>query len=181
MFCAQYPRDCDRTRRENISGVPLAGRLRQLNLVQLWVNNAIVPQSADPAGLDAWSIFPPEGNCNDYAVTKRHQLLERGWPSRALILSEVVTGWGEHHLVLVVRTREGDFVLDSLSPNILPAASVRYRWARRPIPANPKFWSSVSIAPSVPIAPPERLEFRVAYRLAGALRRSSANECLVGS
>jgi len=41
MFCAQYPRDCDPTRRENISGVPLAGRLRPLNLVQLCLERIV--------------------------------------------------------------------------------------------------------------------------------------------
>jgi predicted transglutaminase-like cysteine proteinase len=29
-------------------------------------------------------VSPPAGDCNDYAVTKCHQPLTRGWPSRAL-------------------------------------------------------------------------------------------------
>jgi predicted transglutaminase-like cysteine proteinase len=33
---------------------------------------------------------------------------------RNLLLSEVVTSWGEHHLVLVIRATGGDLVLDSL-------------------------------------------------------------------
>ena len=45
-----------------------------------------------------------------------------GFPSRALLLAEVVTSWGEHHLVLVVRTKEGDFVADSLHPRVRPWA-----------------------------------------------------------
>jgi predicted transglutaminase-like cysteine proteinase len=182
-FCLQYPADCEIRRIFKHRDISLtSARWDELAQVNRDVNRAIIPQRNLGGVLtEEWLLAPKTGDCNDYAVTKRHQLLERGWPSRALILSEVVTGWGEHHLVLVVRMREGDFVLDSLSPNILPAASVRYRWVRAQSPANPKFWSSISIAPSVPIAPPERLEFHVAYRLAGALRRSSANECLVGS
>ncbi len=50
---------------------------------------------------------PASGDCNDYAVIKRHELIARGWPARAVLLSEVVTNWGEHHLVVVVRTFSG--------------------------------------------------------------------------
>ena len=46
--------------------------------------------------------------------------MQLGWPSRALLLAEVVTRWGEHHLVLVVRTRTGDFVADNLYPGVRP-------------------------------------------------------------
>jgi predicted transglutaminase-like cysteine proteinase len=45
---------------------------------------------------------PSSGDCNDYAVTRRHDLIARGWPARSLLLAEVITSWGEHHLVVVV-------------------------------------------------------------------------------
>ena len=45
--------------------------------------------------------------------------------SRALLLSEVATSWGEHHLILVVRTSAGDLVLDNLTSQIRP-------WTRAP-------------------------------------------------
>ena len=51
-------------------------------------------------------------------MTKRHELMARGWPARSLLLAEVVTNWGEHHLVLVVRTRTADLVLDNLDADI---------------------------------------------------------------
>lgn len=57
---------------------------------------------------EEWLLSPPAGDCNDYAITKRHKLLEFGWPSRALLLSEVVIPSGEHHLVLVVRVTNND-------------------------------------------------------------------------
>ena len=43
----------------------------------------------------------------------------------ALLLSEVATASGEHHLILVVRTAEGNIVLDNLDPNIRPVEMVR--------------------------------------------------------
>ena len=69
---------------------------------------------------EEWLISPKAGDCNDYAVTKRHELLARGWPSRALLLAEVIVPSGEHHLVVVVRTNEGDFVLDNLNASVRP-------------------------------------------------------------
>ncbi|WP_424578784.1 transglutaminase-like cysteine peptidase [Bradyrhizobium sp. USDA 241] len=51
-------------------------------------------------------------------MSKRHELLRRGWPARVLLLSEVVMRSGEHHLVLLVRTSSGDFVLDNLTPRV---------------------------------------------------------------
>jgi hypothetical protein len=65
-------------------------------------------------------IAPKTGNCNDYAVTKRHELLSRGWPSRALLLAEVIVPSGERHLVVVVRVKQGDFVIDNRNADIRP-------------------------------------------------------------
>jgi len=91
-----------------------------------------------------WLINPARGDCNDYAVTKRHELLSRGWPSRVLLLSEVVTSWGKHHLVLVVRTRSGDLVLDNLTPQIKPWARTPYRWVRMQMPNSPRLWTTIA-------------------------------------
>jgi predicted transglutaminase-like cysteine proteinase len=60
------------------------------------------------------------GDCNDYAVTKRHMLLQRGLPAKALRLSAVRTGSGTGHLVLLAVTSKGELVLDKLTDAILP-------------------------------------------------------------
>jgi predicted transglutaminase-like cysteine proteinase len=92
---------------------------------------------------EQWLISPKAGDCNDYAVTKRHELMAKGWPARALLLAEVVTTWGEHHLVLVIRTRDGDLVADNLNANIRAWNKAPYQWVRVQSPADPKFWSTV--------------------------------------
>jgi predicted transglutaminase-like cysteine proteinase len=94
---------------------------------------------------EKWAIAPPTGDCKDYAVTKRHTPLTRGWPSRALLLSEVVLPSGEHHLLLVVRVKEADLVLDNLGDDIRLAATTydQYGWLRIQSPQNPKFWLRV--------------------------------------
>ena len=89
-------------------------------------------------------MSPDRGDCNDYAVTKRHQLIARGWPARTVLLSEVVTVSGEHHLVTVVRTNSGDLVLDNLTNQIVPWSRTPYRWVRIQTPKNPNYWASIS-------------------------------------
>ena len=52
---------------------------------------------------------------------------------------------GEHHLVLVVQTSEGDFVLDNMAANVRPISQVRYKWVRAQQVNNQKFWSMISV------------------------------------
>ncbi len=92
---------------------------------------------------EKWVVAPVAGDCHDYAVTKRHDLLAKGWPAHALLLAEVVTSWGEHHLVLVVRTLEGDFVADNLAPDVRPLSRTSYVWVRVQTPNNPMLWAAV--------------------------------------
>jgi predicted transglutaminase-like cysteine proteinase len=148
-FCVQYPADC-KPQRIIFRGGRIAltpQRWADLRTVNADVNRSIAPERNEEglAG-ERWLISPKSGDCNDYAVTKRHELLARGWPSRALLLAEVVTTWGEHHLVLVIHSRTGDFVADSLNANIRPWIATNYKWVRVQSPANPRFWSTVAKA-----------------------------------
>jgi predicted transglutaminase-like cysteine proteinase len=143
MFCLQYPKDCEGLA-TSFGGNKLkltAQRWQDLVSVNADVNRRIAPQpNALRSAEEQWEISPRSGDCNDYAVTKRHDLLARGWPSGVLLLAEVVTPSGEHHLVLVVRTKDGDFVLDNLSANVRPWAQIAYRLSRVQSPLNPRFW-----------------------------------------
>ncbi len=128
-------------------------RMAELVKVNRDVNRAIRPQANTNGVLaEEWLVSPREGDCNDYAVTKRHELLARGWPSRSLLLAEVVVASGEHHLVLVVRTREDDLVLDNLNWNVRPVSQIGYQWVRAQQASNPKFWSTISVARATRVA-----------------------------
>lgn len=146
-FCLRYADQCKQQPVSFREGpVPLTiERWDDLTEVNKAVNTGIVPH-ANTEGLagEKWLIHPARGDCNDYAVTKRADLLKRGWPARALLLSEVVTPWGEHHLILVVRTSAGDLVLDNLSQHIRPWTWTPYQWVRMQSPANPNYWVSLA-------------------------------------
>jgi predicted transglutaminase-like cysteine proteinase len=154
-FCTKYPRDCEIHHMAFRPRPMVLGAKQKAELVSINrdVNRAIVPQANNKGVMqEEWVVSPREGDCNDYAVTKRHQLLARGWPSRSLLLVEVVISSGEHHLVLVVRTRDEDLVLDNLNANVRPVSQVHYQWVRAQQQKNPKFWSTISVARATRVA-----------------------------
>lgn len=144
-FCMTYQDECRPRPMFRGGPVTLTGqRWSDLKEVNQTVNQEIIPERNELGLLnEQWLVNPARGDCNDYAVSKRHELIARGWPARALLLSEVVVSSGEHHLVLVVRTKSGDLVLDNLSQVIKPWSRVPYRWVRMQQPNSP-LWASVS-------------------------------------
>ena len=121
-------------------------RRTELLNVNREVNRTIRPRGKNnDDSSQEWLLSPREGNCTDYAVTKRHKLLAYGWPSHALLLAEVIVPSGEHHLLLVVRTREDDLVLDNLDEKIRSVSQIPYRLVRAQQPTNPRFWSAINM------------------------------------
>jgi predicted transglutaminase-like cysteine proteinase len=147
QFCLNYPGDCKSQRLLFEADRIALDRMRWLELeaINRAVNSSIHP-ARNENGLagEKWLLSPLRGDCNDYAVTKRHQLIARGWPARDVLLSEVVTVAGEHHLVTVVRTSGGDLVLDNLTDVIKPWSRTTYRWVRIQTPKDPNYWASVA-------------------------------------
>jgi predicted transglutaminase-like cysteine proteinase len=146
QFCIRYADQCREPKvRFRAGPVHLtAERWDDLTEVNKSVNGTITPEpNTEGLAAEKWLINPMNGDCNDFAVTKRAELLAHGWPTRALLLSEVVTSWGEHHLILVVRTSAGDLLLDNLTPQIRPWSRAPYRWVRMQTPKNPNFWATL--------------------------------------
>jgi predicted transglutaminase-like cysteine proteinase len=97
--------------------------------------NTIPAQYGAPPALDEYRIWPDMAWCHDYAVTKREELLLRGFAPKDCLLCEC-EAHGERHMVLIV----DGLVLDNLTPKILPQASVPYRWLRWQSADNPDLW-----------------------------------------
>jgi len=147
QFCLRYVDEC-KAHRIVFRGARVkltAERWAELQQVNRDVNSEIRPEpNLEGLAGEKWLLHPSSGDCNDYAVTKRHDLIAKGWSARSVLLSEVVTTWGEHHLVVVVRTFSGDLVLDNLSGSIVPWSRKPYRWVRIQMPKNPNYWASLS-------------------------------------
>ena len=137
-FCLDYPGDCPKSAgpgRIHLTNAHMA----ELASVNRAVNAAIRP-TPDTSAMRFWKLDVSAGDCNAYAVEKRHQLIERGWPAAALALTVAKTSWGEGHLVVTVRTDQGDLVLDNLRSTIVAWQKTGYDFIMRQSEANPQFW-----------------------------------------
>jgi predicted transglutaminase-like cysteine proteinase len=156
-FCLHYPSDCksDPTENERIDlNAETSELLRRVNQD---VNMSITPtlKNYGPEFQDGWAIAPVNGDCNDYAVTKRHELLESGLPAKALRLSVVKTASGIGHLVLVVVTTKGDIVLDNLTQTIRTWQNTDYHWLKIQSANDARFWYEVK-APDTSVSQADR-------------------------
>jgi predicted transglutaminase-like cysteine proteinase len=151
-FCLRYPSDCKSNPADN-DRIDLNTKISAvLKRVNHTVNMSIVPtlKSYGSNLGDGWTVAPGAGDCNDYAVTKRHELLKSGLPSKALRLSVVTTQSGIGHLVLVIATTKGDLVLDNLTEAIRPWQNTDYHWLKIQSATDAKFWYEVkAVDPSI--------------------------------
>jgi predicted transglutaminase-like cysteine proteinase len=165
-FCLHYPADCKPSSAETNRIELDPQTMRLLERVNRDVNLAIIPRVktyGKDLG-DSWTIAPDTGDCNDYAVTKRHDLLESGLPSGALRLSVVKTASGMGHLVLVVATTNGDVVLDNLTAAIRPWQTTEYQWLKIQSASDPRFWNEIQSPRTAPSLSQADRSIRVAHR-----------------
>lgn len=163
-FCLRYPAECKPS--SAAQRIELDVRAMQLlDRVNRDVNLSITPKvkAYDADLADGWTIGPDSGDCNDYAVTKRHNLIARGLPSGALRLSVLKTASGIGHLVLVVATTNGDVVLDNLTSEIRPWQITEYRWLKIQSATDPRLWNEVKSSEIGPTAS-QSARLRVADR-----------------
>jgi predicted transglutaminase-like cysteine proteinase len=119
---------------------------KELEAVNRAVNSGVrsVPDIAHYGVEDFWELpFQGGGNagdCEDYVLQKRQLLLAHGVPMTALSIALVRTSWGEEHAVLLVRSAQGDYVLDNLTPWIKPWTQVSYNWIKWQSGDNPEIW-----------------------------------------
>ena len=137
-FCLDYPGDCPQ------SAGPARVHLTSARMAELTKVNSEVNETIDPtpntSSFRLWKLGVSAGDCNNFAVQKRHELISRGWPAAALALTVVKTPWGEGHLVVTVRTDDGDFVLDNLRSAVVRWQAEGYRWIMRQSERNPQYW-----------------------------------------
>lgn len=106
---------------------------------------------------DHWHPATDSGDCEDYAIAKKQALIGMGWAADQLLLAVVEGRERGHHAVLVVRTHEGDHVLDNLTDEITPWQETGYRFVIRQSAANPHAWVHLGAARS---AVPDRIVTR---------------------
>lgn len=137
MFCMKNPAECVGKEK----GLPKATSKQQLAKVNAEINARIMPTPQDHTpGREVWEIAPAQGDCNDYAVTKRHKLMQLGWSSRDLLLAVVTTRQGEGHLVVLAKADEKTVVLDNLSADLRQLDETGYQLLKLQSAQDPQQW-----------------------------------------
>ena len=114
------------------------------------VNAAVRPaEDAATTGMqDYWSLpINGRGDCEDYALLKKKELIDAGFKSDRLAITVVLDRNGKNHSVLMARLKAGDYVLDNLSGSVKPWESTGYTFIARQDFENQRVWKVILAGP----------------------------------
>lgn len=141
-FCRGHQADCAARIDRGLLVELDDARLLDLTVVNRAVNTQIHPSTdLEIYGREeVWAMPTTVGDCEDYVLLKRRQLLKRGWPASSLLVTVVRDERGEGHAVLTVRTTRGDLILDNKVDVIRPWYSTPYAYVKRQATTNARWW-----------------------------------------
>jgi Predicted periplasmic protein len=132
-FCASRPQEC-----LPYDTVVPAATLTDANWQQLVAINAHVNQTVVPVTdeelyrvAEFWTYPNGYGDCEDFALAKRRDLINAGWAPSTLMIAVVREADGNGHAVLLVRTDRGDLVLDNQDSSIRLWNETPYQFIKR--------------------------------------------------
>jgi predicted transglutaminase-like cysteine proteinase len=144
-FCERSPQECVVTSSDDsrLQATPQA--LSVLDEVNRSVNHEIEPATDQEVyGVaEYWTLPKTRGDCEDYALLKRHRLIARGWPSGVLLMTVVRDEKNEGHAVLTARTTQGDYILDNKIDIVRLWNQTPYHYVMRQSYMDPKVWVSL--------------------------------------
>jgi predicted transglutaminase-like cysteine proteinase len=133
-FCKTLPSECaiDLSEPAVIDLTP--SKKRMIISVNRQVNAAVLslPDRQHWGVEDRWD-YPEDGagDCEDIQLVKRKLLIEAGFPRRALRMTVVIDDAGQGHAVLMVRTNQGELILDNKRDAVLPWHRTGYVYVMR--------------------------------------------------
>lgn len=154
QFCEGFPAECHTTDADDQRFAATPAHLSELDEVNRLVNRNIQPATdAELYGVtELWTLPRDKGDCEDYALLKRHILIARGWPASALLVTVVRDEKREGHAILTARTLLGDFVLDNKLADVRIWHKTPYEFVMRQSYLNPKVWMSLDLGhPNTPM------------------------------
>jgi predicted transglutaminase-like cysteine proteinase len=147
-FCMGHRTECHliTTRDPRVRLTPK--RWNELTRVNATVNRTITPTTdmALYGRTEVWAYPTTRGDCEDVALLKRRDLIKKGWPVGALLMTVVRQANGEGHAVLTVLTDRGDLVLDNLQPRILVWSETKYQFVKRQSEFDSGEWVAINDA-----------------------------------
>jgi predicted transglutaminase-like cysteine proteinase len=145
-LCQKIPAEC-RQKTARHAPMELSRRLWSAIVdVNGSVNAAVAPKTdMEMWGREeVWSYPNGQGDCEDYVLEKRRQLMALGVPAGDLLITVVRQPNGDGHAVLTVRTSLGDFVLDNLEPRVLAWDETPYTYLKRQSDSNSGVWVKIN-------------------------------------
>lgn len=146
-FCEATPTECNPDHKQDARFDASAERLQQLDDINRAINQQIAPATdLEVYGVNEyWTLPQTKGDCEDYALLKRHKLIEKGWPVSSLLMTVVRDEKGEGHAVLTARTVQGDFILDNKVDEVRVWNQMPYQFVMRQSYLNPHVWVSLDV------------------------------------
>ena len=144
-FCLHQPEEC---REVTPKQAPIQ-LTRKLWAAMVDVNNTVNTMVTPRTDMEIWGkeevwSYPDRvGDCEDYVLEKRRDLMKIGVPAGSLLITVVRQPNGDGHAVLTVRTSNGDYVLDNLEPRILDWADTDYTFLKRQSERNSGAWVAI--------------------------------------
>jgi len=153
-FCQRYRGECADDARAARDFELTDAVFKKIQRINAYVNKTVAAVSdADHWGVvDQWD-YPTDGkgDCEDFALLKRHMLIEEGFPRQALLMSVVKDKNGDGHAVLTVKTSRGEFVLDNMTDAVKLWTSTPYRFVKRQSQQNQNAWVAIGVPTSAPM------------------------------
>lgn len=145
-FCGHHPEECSAAGHHAgaLMRMPLR-RWQQATEVNRMVNAKVAPVSDQElyGQKEYWAYATDAGDCEDYALLKKRMLERLGFARSALLITVVRDERDDGHAVLMLRTEQGDFILDNRRDEIRHWSEFDYTYLKRQSERDPKEWVSL--------------------------------------
>jgi predicted transglutaminase-like cysteine proteinase len=145
-LCQRLPVECA----ERTSSEAPVELTRKVWAEMIDINNSVNTMVAPRTDMETWGheevwSYPTDvGDCEDYVLEKRRELMKLGVPAGSLLITVVRQPNGDGHAVLTVRTSMGDYVLDNLEPRVLGWNETEYTYLKRQSDRNSGVWVAIN-------------------------------------
>ncbi len=141
-ICARYDWVCAR-RSANARSMTDPERIALARGVNSHVNRTVreISDRRQYRKAEHWALPTARGgDCEDFALMKKHELIRRGVAPERLLSATALTKKRVPHAVLILRTGTGDLVLDNLTDRIRPWRETDHSYLRIQDPQDPRRW-----------------------------------------
>lgn len=144
-FCRTHSSECGATGSVEARVALNPALWNQLVAVNTKVNRTIIPETDEELyhRPEFWAYPTTAGDCEDLVLEKRRELIGKGWPVGALLITVVRQRNGEGHAVLTALTDRGDVILDNLQQRVRLWSDTDYAYVKRQSSTNAGVWMAI--------------------------------------